>query len=497
LVTIDGEDAKDFDDAVYCQPKTNGHARLVVAIADVSHYVAVNSALDQEALKRGNSVYFPGRVIPMLPEVLSNELCSLKPQVDRLCMVCDMEINQGGELVSYTFYDAVMRSRARLTYDDVAAMLSGQKKTQPALLPHLQALHAVYKKLEAQRATRGALDFETTETRIVFGKNKKIKEIVPVQRNEAHRLIEECMLVANVATAQFLEKNKVPALYRVHVGPNPEKMKNLLDFLKSQGLRLSGGNTPTPLDFSKLLKRISGRPDARLIQTVLLRSLMQAVYTPVNNGHFGLAYEVYTHFTSPIRRYPDLLVHRAIRHLIRKGKKKTPFLYDEVAMAQFGEHCSITERRADEATRDVVDFLKCYYIQDKVGQEFDGIITSVTGFGVFVELNNIYVEGLVHITALKNDYYHFEAAKHMLIGKRTNSSYRLGDPIRVLIARVDLDQREIDLELAGVINPPAEDYKKPSKKSKKKSKATTEVKTKNKTKEKLAKKKPVRRKKKS
>lgn len=447
LVTIDGEDAKDFDDAVYAEPLAKGGWRLIVAIADVSYYVQPHSSLDKEAANRGTSVYFPGRVIPMLPEILSNELCSLKPQVDRLCMVCEMTINKEGILSGSKFYDAVMRSRARLTYTEVSALLEGKKKTQAALLPHLKTLNALYEKLFAQRQKRGALDFETVETRIIFGKNKKIKEIVPTVRTQAHRLIEECMLIANVAAALFLQKSKIPLLYRAHEGPNPEKLQNLHDFLKGFGLHLGGGDKPSPKDYCKILQRIHGRADEHLIETVLLRSLMQAVYSPKNLGHFGLAYEAYTHFTSPIRRYPDLLVHRAIRHVIRK-KKKSEFFYTMEQMESQGEHCSMTERRADEATRDATDWLKCHYIQDKLGQTFEGIISAVTGFGVFVQLTGIYVEGLVHITALKNDYYHFDPAKHTLVGKRTETKYRLGDRIRVLVARVDLDNREIDFELA-------------------------------------------------
>jgi len=448
LVTIDGVDAKDFDDAVYCEVNADNTFRLVVAIADVSHYVLPGTALDQEAYKRGNSVYFPGRVVPMLPEILSNGLCSLKPQVDRLCMVCDMHISAEGELIDAELYDAVMRSRARLIYEEVAAMLAGEKKSQMALLPHLQDLEKIYKKMLAQRQQRGALDFESVETRIVFGTNQKIEAIIPVQRTEAHRIIEECMLMANVATAQFLGKHKVPTLYRVHKGPNPEKMDNLQTFLKSLGLSLSSSEKPTPQDYQKLLKRLEKRPDAHLIQTVLLRSLMQAVYSPDNLGHFGLAYEAYVHFTSPIRRYPDLLVHRGIRQQIQKEKKQTAS-YNHAQMVQFGEHCSVTERRADEATRDAVNWLKCYYMQDKLGQEFDGIITGVTAFGVFVELSSIYVEGLVHISALRDDYYHHDAIQHLLRGKRTGVTYRLGDPIRVMVARANPDERELDLELAA------------------------------------------------
>lgn len=448
LVTIDGEDAKDFDDAVFCEPKPKGGWRLIVAIADVGHYVLPDTALDKEALNRGNSVYFPDRVIPMLPEILSNELCSLKPQVNRLCLVCEAQISKEGKLTRYHFYEAVMFSHARLTYNQVTAILEDKKKIQPSLLPHLHALHDLYTILHQQRQHRGALDFETVETRIIFSKNKKIKAIVPVQRTVAHKMIEECMLIANVAAAKFLKKHKIPILFRVHEGPNPEKMSNLHDFLKSVGLRLGGGNTPSPHDYYKLLTRIEKRPDAHLIQTVLLRSLLQAIYSPDSTmGHFGLAYESYTHFTSPIRRYPDLLVHRIIHHILRGGSKKTAhYPYDQ--MQTLGEHCSVTERRADDATRDAIDWLKCDYMRDKLGDIFEGIISGVTGFGVFVELQNIYIEGLLHISALKDDYYHFEPIHHTLKGKRTGATYRLGDRIKVMVARVNLEQKEIDLELA-------------------------------------------------
>lgn len=446
LVTIDGEDAKDFDDAVYCERKESGGYRLLVAIADVSFYVKSDTALDREAYRRGNSVYFPGRVIPMLPEILSNELCSLKPHVDRLCLVCDMSISDTGTLTRYKFYDALMRSHARLTYTEVAAMVAGKKKTNYALLGHLQTLHELYKKLHAEREKRGALDFDTIETRIVFGKNKKIKEIVPVVRNDAHRMIEESMLIANVAAARFLKQKKIPILYRIHEVPNEDKLNKLREFLKGIGLRLTGKDAPSSMDYSKLLQRVAKRKDAHMIQTVLLRSLMQAVYSPEDQGHFGLAYDTYAHFTSPIRRYPDLLIHRALRHIIQ-GNKENQFHYSYKSMQQFGEHCSTTERRADEATRDTVTWLKCHYMQDKLGAKFEGVITGVTGFGIFVELTGIYVEGLVHITALRDDYYHFEPTKHYLKGKRTGTVYRLGDSIQVMVARVDLDDRKIDLEL--------------------------------------------------
>lgn len=449
LVTIDGEDARDFDDAVFCEPRGSGW-RLVVAIADVSHYVKPGTALDAEARIRGNSTYFPGRVIPMLPEELSNGLCSLNPAVDRLCMVCDMTVSGDGQLDGYRFYPAVMRSQARLTYTKVASMLQENDAALRAeyreLLPHLEHLYSLFKVLHAEREERGAIDFDTTETRIVFGEGKKIEKIVPVIRNDAHRLIEECMLLANVATADFLSRGKIPIIYRVHPGPGQEKLTNLREFLSELGLSLGGGDQPSPKDYGKLLAQVQGRPDTHLIETVLLRSLAQAVYTPDNKGHFGLAYEAYTHFTSPIRRYPDLLVHRAIRHLL-SGQPGDTFRYSSEDMLLLGEHCSMTERRSDEATRDAVDWLKCEYMMDKLGSEFDGVVTGVTGFGMFVELADIYVEGLVHITALPNDYYHYDPAKHRLLGERTSRIFRLADRVRVRLLNVNLDDRKIDFEL--------------------------------------------------
>lgn len=449
LVTIDGVDARDFDDAVYCE-RTGKGWRLLVAIADVSSYVTPGTALDQEALSRGNSVYFPARVIAMLPEILSNGLCSLNPRVDRLCMVCEMHINTEGRVLRSRFFEGVMRSAARLTYDEVAAMLVDDdhklhKKYAP-LVPHLDALYALYRALRDAREERGAIDFETTETRIVFGPDRKIERVVPVKRNDAHRIIEECMIVANVAAARFLLRRKMPTLLRVHEAPNEEKLTDLRAFLSELGLRLGGGDEPEAKHYAELLKRVQTRPDAHLIQTVMLRSLKQAVYSPENAGHFGLAHEAYAHFTSPIRRYPDLLVHRAIRHALA-GRQPADFEYTHENMVNFGEHCSMTERRADDATRDAVTWLKCEYMMDKVGMEFDGIISAVTGFGIFVELNEIYVEGLVHVTALGNDYYHFDPAKHRLTGERTAKIYRLADPVRVKIMRVDLDERRIEFEL--------------------------------------------------
>lgn len=449
FVTIDGEDAKDFDDAVYCQrtyDKGKAHWRLYVAIADVGHYVQPEMSLDIEAKNRGNSVYFPNKVLPMLPETLSNGLCSLKPRVDRLAVVCDMLISHSGNVLEYQFYEAVIHSQARLTYTQVADQLEDPEKKQENMYVELKEFHELYKKLAKQRLARGALEFETVETKIVFGSHGKIDRIVPTHRNDAHRMIEEAMLLANVCAAQFLIKNKALTLFRIHEGPEAQRLLALRDFLKPFGLRLSGGNKPSPKDYAKLLQRIEGRADAHLLQTVLLRSLRQAVYSPENIGHFGLAYDAYTHFTSPIRRYPDLLIHRGIKHLLHK--KNNGSLYTEKNMNELGNHCSLTERRADLSTRDAVDWLKCEYMLNKQGQIFPGIIAEVTSFGIFVELNDIYVQGLLHITALPNDYYQYEATNRSLVGRHGGLIYRLGDPIKVLVARVDLDKRTIDFELA-------------------------------------------------
>ncbi len=449
FVTIDGEDAKDFDDAVYCYQKPKGGYQLYVAIADVSHYVAVDSALDKEAERRGNSVYFPGKVVPMLPEALSNGICSLNPHVDRLCIVAEMAITPDGKISRSRFYRAVFHSHARLTYTQVAQWLEDERTDaqHEALWPMLQSLHALYKTFLKARKARGAMDFETTETRIEFDEKRKIQRIIPVIRNDAHRLIEECMLAANVATARFLEKAKLPVLYRVHETPDEDKIGALRLFLGELGLQLGGGKKPHPKDFQKVLSTIENRPEKHLIETVMLRSLKQAQYIEENDGHFGLAYSAYTHFTSPIRRYPDLLIHRAVGHLIDKAKEEK-FHYTAEEMSRLGKHCSFTERRADEATREVVAWLKCEYMQDKLGQVFQGTISAVTSFGIFVELDEIYVEGLVHVTSLRNDYYAFDAIKHRLVGERGGHVYRLGDKMKVLVARVDLDERKIDFEPA-------------------------------------------------
>jgi ribonuclease R len=448
LVTIDGEDARDFDDAVYCERVGKGY-RLIVAIADVSHYVRPGTALDREGQNRGNSVYFPNNVIPMLPEILSNGLCSLNPLVDRLCMACEMEIDAHGEIQDYRFFEAVMRSQARLTYTKVAAMLVDQdaalRQEYAPLLPHLENLYTLYKVLHRARQARGAVDFELPETKIIYNAQRKIERIVPLQRNDAHKLIEECMLAANVCAAEFLVKKKVPAPFRIHAGPPAEKLTALRAFLFELGVQLGGGDEPKARDYAKLLASLGERPDVRLIHTVLLRSLSQAIYSPDNIGHFALGFENYTHFTSPIRRYPDLLVHRAIKGIL----KRQPIQDTIEAVQTLTDHLSSTERRADDATREVTRWLKAEYMMDKIGEEFDGIISGVTNFGIFVELAEVYVDGLVHITSLGNDYYHFDPAKHRLLGERTNRSYRLGDAVRVKVAQVNLDEAKLDFELVG------------------------------------------------
>jgi ribonuclease R len=434
LVTIDGETAKDFDDAVYARREGKGY-RLWVAIADVSHYVRHGDALDADARERGTSVYFPRRVIPMLPEELSNGLCSLNPDVERLAMACEMQISARGEIEHYEFYPAVMRSRARLTYTEVWAQLSGGKAPE-----NLQVLYELYKVLVEQRGQRGAIDFETVETRMIFDARGKIERIVPEARNDAHRLIEECMLAANVCAGTLLVERGHPALYRVHDVPAADKVAALREFLAELGLQLPGGEIPRPADYAKLLERIRKRPDFALLQTILLRSLKQAVYSPNNAGHFGLAFEAYVHFTSPIRRYPDLLVHRAIKALLAK-KRYEP----GVDWEGLGTHCSETERRADDASRDVENWLKCFYMRDHVGGVFNGVITGVAPFGLFVTLDDYFVDGLVHISELGRDYFQFDPAHHVLIGERTAKRFRLADKMKVKLVRVDLDTRRIDL----------------------------------------------------
>ena len=451
LVTIDGEDARDFDDAVYAKQLESGGWRLWVAIADVSYYVDPQSPLDKDAQERATSVYFPSQVIPMLPEALSNGLCSLNPQVDRLCMVCEMVIGVDGLLESHTFHQGVMNSKARLTYTEVAAILvdanASLREKYAHVLPGLESMYGLYKAMLFARKQRGAIDFELTETQFIFDSQRKIEAIEPRERNEAHRLIEEFMVAANVSAAQYILSHEIPALFRVHETPSEEKLSGLREFLAELGLSLGGGDEPQPSHYAQLLKVASQRDDVHLLQTVMLRSMKQAMYSPDNLGHFGLALEAYAHFTSPIRRYPDLLVHRAICHIINK-KKLSKWHYSHESMLQLGEHCSMASRRADEATRDVSDWLKCEFMQENVGKVYDGVISGVTSFGLFVELSDIYIEGLVHITALKNDYYQFDASAHRLTGERTKTIYRLADKVKVKVVRVDLDDKKIDLELA-------------------------------------------------
>ena len=444
LITIDGETARDFDDAVYAE-SIDKNWRLVVAIADVSFYVQPDKILDKEAFERGNSVYFPRRVIPMLPEALSNGLCSLNPHVDRLCMICDMMIDQQGKVISYKFYPSVMESKARMTYTDVSTLLN---ETSPeltekykAIIPHIKNLESVYKILTKQRHARGAIEFASSETIMIFNDQGKIDRIEPVIRNEAHRIIEECMLAANVCAANFLIEYEHPALYRIHEGPTEERLENLRIFLAEFGFMLAGGDKPSIKDYATVIEKIKGRPDEHLLQTVLLRSMQQAVYSPDNIGHFGLAYEAYAHFTSPIRRYPDLLIHRAIKATLEK--KKMPAANWHV----LGQHCSMTERRADDATRDVSSWLKCYYMQDKIGEIYEGTVAGVTSFGLFVSIDGIYIEGLLHVTELGNDYFTYDKARHAMVGERSHAIYRLGDRLKVKLVRVDLELSKIDFSL--------------------------------------------------
>ncbi len=448
LVTIDGADARDFDDAVYCEPAGNGW-RLLVAIADVAHYVQVDSPIDKEAIKRGTSVYFPDRVVPMLPEVLSNGLCSLNPDVDRLCMVCEMRVDAEGGVTRSHFAEAVMRSQARLTYSEVNGFLTDSKSSaiKTSLRQPLTHLHNLFKALLKARQRRGAIELDIPQTRISLDEDGTIREIVAVERNDAHRLIEECMIAANVQAAKFLRKHRIPGLYRVHAKPDPDRFDELRQYLLSLGLKVSHPEHVEPRQFNKLLQQVAGRPDSQAISMAMLRSLMHAEYTPTNIGHFGLSLDAYAHFTSPIRRYPDLLVHRAVRHILQNGKAGG-YRYDVSATERLGAICSAHERRAEEATREVEAWLKCQYMQDKVGQTFGGVITGVTSFGAFVQIPEMLIDGLVHVTSLANDYYHFEVGSQSLVGERSGMRYKLGDRLNVTVARVDLDTRRIDFNLA-------------------------------------------------
>jgi len=448
LVTIDGADARDFDDAVYAR-KTRAGWRLWVAIADVSHYVAPDSALDDEARQRGTSVYFPDHVVPMLPEALSNGLCSLNPDVDRLSLVCEMRIDRAGQLKASRFYSALIRSHARLRYEQVADWLSmpdNMPERYSGLSKPLHDLHALYEALLRARQVRGAIEFETTATRIIFNDQRKIERVVPDERTVAHRMIEECMIMANVATAKYVSKRRMPVLYRVHECPGADALADVREFLRERGLTLGGGDEPAAADYDRVLRAARGRGDRDLIQTVLLRSMQRALYTPHNEGHFGLALDYYAHFTSPIRRYPDLLVHRAIKHLEAGGKART-FGYDLEAMETLGVQCSAAEQRADDATRDVDDWLKCEYLSDSVGDEFAGTIVGVTAFGLFVELDEVRATGLVHVSSLNNDYYHYDAVARCLRGERSGRVHALADRLQVRVVRVDMEERKIDFDL--------------------------------------------------
>ena len=452
LVTIDGEDARDFDDAVYCEKAGKGW-RLLVAIADVSHYVHPGSALDRQALDRGNSVYFPNRVIPMLPEILSNELCSLKPAVDRLCMVCEMHIDGNGEVKNAVFQDAIMQSAARMTYTDVSKIVVDRnattRKKYHDITACLDELYALYRVMHGNRKAKAVIEFSVTETKLEFDEERKnIRNITALERTDAHRLIEEFMLAANVAAAKLVLENELPALFRVHEPPKAGKIADLHTFLAELGLSIGGGDEPATRDYAQLIEKVQKRDDRHLIETVLLRSMPLAIYSNENKGHFGLGFDVYGHFTSPIRRYPDLVMHRAIRSVIQ-GTGRNKSRLSPMDMHAVAEQCSMTERRADEATREVIQWYKCSYMEDRVGEEFTGIISSVTSFGVFVELDDIYIEGLVHITSLPIDYYHYDPVGHRLRGERRGRTYRLGNRVRVKVIRVDTDDRKIDFELAG------------------------------------------------
>ncbi len=479
FVTIDGADARDFDDAVYCKPTDDGY-QLYVAIADVAHYVTIDSALDTEAILRGTSVYFPGEVVPMLPEILSNGLCSLNPRLDRLCLVCCMQVSHQGVIKSHDFFEGVIHSHARLIYDDVAATLfDGQKPAHAALesvIDDLENLKLVYQALARARKKRHAIEFETREVVFIYNDQRKIESIEPSTRNEAHMLIEECMIAANMSAARLLKKHKIPSLYRIHEGPNADKLVKLAEFLSGFGISIPIEN-PTPQDYANVIEQIKGIPEFAMIQTVILRSLLQASYSPdTKTGHFGLALKDYAHFTSPIRRYPDLLVHRGIKHWIRRGNNND-FNYDLARMTSLGESCSRFERRADDASRDAADWLKCEYLMKHIGQQFHGIVTSVTSFGLFVQLEELLIDGLVHVTALKRDYYRFDPVRHQLVGEMSKRCYQLGDRLLVEVVRVDMEDRKIDFDLVTSLSEGGKKGKKTNKskphKSSKKGKSGT------------------------
>ena len=465
LITIDGADARDFDDAVFCMKAESGW-RLLVAIADVANYVSIGSALDKEAIVRGTSVYFPDRVVPMLPEVLSNGLCSLNPKVDRLCMVCDMEVSSSGKVTKATFFEGVMKSKARLTYSQVGDFLSGASKTSvpSELQASVRDLHDLYKAFAKQRRRRGAIEIDLPQTKFKLNDDGEIDRIEVVPRNDAHRLIEECMIAANVEAAKFLKKHRIPGLYRVHPKPDTDRFNDLRLYLISLGLKVPHPDHVEPRHFTQLIEQVKDRPDSAAITMAMLRSLTHAEYSPTNVGHFGLALESYAHFTSPIRRYPDLLVHRAIRHIIRGGK---PGKYDYAPkeMERLGAITSAHEKRAEEATRDVEAWLKCQYMEQHLGDEFDGVITGVTNFGVFVQITELMTDGLVHVTSLANDYYKYDAGSQNLVGERSGHTYSLGEEMRIRVERVDMETRKIDFRPVTEISPKAQKKRSASKKS--------------------------------
>ena len=448
LVTIDGADARDFDDAVYCEKSGNGW-RLLVAIADVAHYVEIDSALDKEAIHRGTSVYFTDRVVPMLPEALSNGLCSLNPKVDRLCMVCEMRISAEGKVAKSKFFEGIMRSSERLTYSQVNKLLTGEK--DHSISGHLHSaihgLHDLYQVFAKNRRKRGAIELDIPQTRIQLDDQGAVVDIVAVPRNDAHRLIEECMIAANVQAAKFLRHNKIAGLYRVHAKPDPDSFDDLRQYLLSLGLKVPHSDHVQPRDFNRMIDQVKDRPDSAAISMAMLRSLKHAEYTPKNEGHFGLALDAYAHFTSPIRRYPDLLVHRAIRHIVRGGKAGG-YQYSAEHMERLGAICSAHERRAEEATREVEALLKCQFMEEKIGQQFDGIITGVTNFGVFVQLKENSVDGIVHVSSLNNDYYVYDTVTRTLVGERSGNVYAMGDELQIVVHQVDLETRRIDFRLA-------------------------------------------------
>lgn len=462
LITIDGKDARDFDDAVYCQPTESGGWKLWVAIADVSHYIKPHSPLDEEAKLRGTSVYFPNAVVPMLPEQISNGLCSLKPEVDRLCMVCEMTLTAKGVVQRSKFYSAVMHSKARMTYDKVWKILQGDshlRKQHQSILESIEQLYALFKARNQLKQARGAINFETTETQIIFNKNKKIEKIIPLIRNDAHKIIEECMICANVAAAKFFIKHKVPGVYRTHQGPTEKKLQVLQNYLRSLGLFIATGNKVKPQAYQQLMQEIEGRADAENIQIMMLRSMNQAEYSPDNLGHFGLAFDAYTHFTSPIRRYPDLLVHRIIKQVIstdqstkavKNNQQKN--IYDKNQLAKICQQNSASERNADMASRDVIDWLKCEYMLAHIGNKYQGTVSSITNFGLFVRLHDVHVEGLIHVTELGHEYFHYDNNQQQMRGEKTGLTFCIGDELMIEVVEVNIEQRKIDFTLLKVIS---------------------------------------------